>query len=133
MRWLVAGSCAVVSFLLLVCLGGDEASAQGEKPKYTIAQVMKVAHNLKKGIIARVNDGTVSKADKEKLVEMYQALAQNKPPAGDAKAWKKRTAALISAAQLVEKNDPGGVAALKAAANCKTCHDTFKKKDDDGL
>jgi cytochrome c556 len=120
----------VVSFLLL-SLVGTEASAQGEKPKYTISQVMKVVHHPKKGILGRVANGTASKADKEKMLEMYESLAQNKPPAGDIKKWKERTGALVSAAKLVQKSDPGAVDALRAATNCKTCHDTFKKKDDD--
>src|SRR5437588_11412515 len=105
MRWLVAGSCAVFSLLLLLSLSGDEASAQDGKPKYTIAEVMKVVHNPKKGILGRVMKGTASEDDKKKMVEMYESMAQTKPPGGDITNWKKRTADLVSAAKLVQKHD----------------------------
>ena len=131
MRMLVAGGFVAVSFLLLLSVSGDEAAAQGKEPKYTIAEVMKVVHHTKTGIIGRIYKGTASKADKEKMLEMYESLAQSKPPAGDIKNWKKRTTDLVSAAKLIEKNDPGGVAALKKAVSCTSCHESFKKKDDD--
>jgi cytochrome c556 len=134
MRVLVAGFCAGFSLLLLWGLGGDEALAQdkgkGEKPKYTISQVMKVVHHQTKGLLGKVIKGTADDADKKQMVEMYESLAKSKPPAGDVKNWEKRTGDLVSAARLVLKGDPAGIGALKKAVNCKTCHDTFKKFDD---
>src|SRR5438105_1884119 len=122
MRMLVAGGFVAVSFLLLLSVSGDEAAAQGKEPKYTISEVMKVVHNPKKGILGRVLKDTASKADKDKMVEMYESLAQSKPPGGDVTNWKKRTADLVSAAKQIQSGDAQGITALKTAVNCKTCH-----------
>jgi cytochrome c556 len=130
MRMLVAGSLVGFSFLLLLSVVGTEASAQDEKPKYTISQVMKVVHHQTKGLLGKVIKGTADDADKKKMLEMYESLAKSKPPAGEIKNWEKRTGDLVSAARLVVNGDPAGIGALKKAVNCKTCHDTFKKFDD---
>jgi hypothetical protein len=123
MRSLVAGGCAALSLILIVCAADSGAAPQ--QPKYSIEDVMDQAHG-KKGILKKVYAGSAEKADKAKLVELYVALGQNKPPMGSAESWKSRTAALIAASKSVAKGEEAGVGALKKAANCAGCHKLHK-------
>ena len=68
-------------------------------PKYAVEQVMKIAHMSEEEgskdptLFARVADGKATKEDKAKLLELYSALPKDKPPQGDADAWKDKTKA----------------------------------------
>ena len=67
------------------------------------------------------------KAEGEELLEMYKALAKNKPPQGDTASWKKKTAALIDGAQLyVDGKKDDAKTQLNAAKNCQACHQVHK-------
>jgi hypothetical protein len=94
--------------------------AADEKPKYTIKEVMKEA--MKGGLCKKVATGKASKEEKDKLLEMFKALTQNKPPKGESDSWKTKTDALVSAAN----GDDGK--ALGKAANCMACHEVHKGK-----
>ena len=95
----------LAAFVLAVTgLGTYQAGFQ-DKPKYTIPDVMQTAHRPpekdKPTLLKTVSDGKASKEQKEKLLELYTALGQNKPPKGDAKSWNEKTDALVSAAACV--------------------------------
>jgi hypothetical protein len=124
MRRLVAGGCVALSFILVVC-STDYRAAQDKGAKYSIEDVMDLAHG-KKGILKKVMSGGAEKADKEKLVELYVALGQNKPPKGSADSWKERTEALVVASKSVAKGEDAGIGALKKAVNCAGCHKLHK-------
>jgi hypothetical protein len=106
---------------LALMLGDNHA---GEKPKYTIKQVMKEAHKDK--LLDKVVDGSATDADKKKLAELYKSLSQNTPKKGEAEAWKTKTVALVEAADKAVKGDAAAAASLKKLADCKGCHSTFK-------
>ena len=95
MRTAVVAGASILALTLLV--GIDTSNAGGKKdPKYTISEVMKKAH--KSGLWKKVAGSDASAEEKKQLVEYYTALTQNKPPAGDAAAWKKTTAGRRSVA-----------------------------------
>jgi cytochrome c553 len=131
MRKVVTGVAAVLALALATgprMLGADDDDEK--KPKYTIKEVMNKAH--KGGILKKVLSGKAEEDDVKELVIGYTALSLNKPPRGDAKAWKKRTEALVKAAKAVEKNDTDkkALAALKKASNCAACHNVHKGEDE---
>jgi len=99
-------------------------AADDAEPKYTIKEVMKLAH--KDGLMKKVASGDGTKEDAEKLLELYTALGENKPPKGDAADWKERTDALIQAAQDAVDGKEGAGAELQKAANCAACHKAHK-------
>jgi hypothetical protein len=109
--------------LTMVGLGLFEAREK-DKAKFTIKQVMKMAH--KDGLLKKVTDGEATKAEKEKLLELYTALSMNKPPRGDDKDWKDKTSALIKAAKEVVEGDKDGTKDLIKATKCKACHELHK-------
>ena len=117
----------VVGLVVAVAFGlswGLLATAQDDKPKYTIKEVMQKAH--KGGLMKKVASGQGTKEDAQQLVEMYNALGKNKPPKGEAASWEEKTKALIAAAQDVVDGKQGAGPRLQQAANCMACHSAHK-------
>ena len=124
MRTLVTCVVALGAFALLTVTGSFGAD---EKPKYSIKEVMKECQ--KSGLCGKVAGGKASKEEVAKLVDYYSSLPGNKPPKGDAKAWKETTEAMLAAAKACAKdeNDKKAQAELKKlAGNCGGCHKMFK-------
>ena len=113
--------CVVVAFGWVAL--GLSGRAQEAKAKYTIKEVMKVAH-AKGKLRDKVTGGTASDAEKKELVEYYEALAANKPPMGDEASWKAKTADLLAAAKAVAAGDVEKLKAVK----CADCHKEHKPK-----
>jgi hypothetical protein len=118
-----------LSAALVLGLFGGFLAARDDKPKYTIEEVMEQAHKGKDALKNKAIEGKASKAEKEKLLELYMALGQNKPPMGDAKSWKEKTGALVSAAKAVVADEKDAGAKLKKAADCMACHKVHKGDD----
>jgi hypothetical protein len=113
-----------VAILLAAVLIGTGDVGAGKDPKFTIKQVMKEAH--KEGLLKKVAAGKGDKADAEKLLELYIALAANKPPMGDAESWKKFTDGMVAAAKVAVKGGDDAGKLLKKAVNCGACHKAHK-------
>ena len=99
-----------------------------KKPKYTIKEVMKKAHAAKDSLLNKVKEGKATKEDLKELVAMYQSLELNKPPKGEDAEWKKRTAALVKAANAAVKDEKEAKAIFAKAVNCAECHKVHKGK-----
>lgn len=102
------------------------ANAQADKPKFTIEEVMKKAHDGDPKLCGKVASGKASDDEKKLLVELYTALSKNKPPKGDAKSWDEKTKALVEAAKECVKDEKTGGPKLQKAVNCKGCHSVHK-------
>lgn len=92
-------------------------AADDDKPKFTIKEVMK---NHKDKLHEKYQNGQATKEETEKLLEGYEALAKNKPPKGDAKAFKEKADALVKAVKDDDKD------AYKKAVNCMACHSAHR-------
>jgi hypothetical protein len=121
---------AVLTLGLVAGLGFYRA--QGEKPKFTIKEIMDKAHEGEEDNALRDKAiaGKATKQEKEELLTLYTALSQNKPPKGDAKAWKERTDKIVAAAKDLAAGKEGSTAALKTATNCGDCHNVHRPKKD---
>jgi len=106
---------ALLALSVALLIGISDA---GEKSKYTNKEIM--AKAMKGGLCNKVASGKATDAEKAQLVELFTAMHQNTAKKGDAASWKAKTDALLAAAK------SGDGAALKAAANCKACHDEHK-------
>jgi hypothetical protein len=113
-------------FLGAVSLGAYRAVEEKDAPKYTIKEVMKAAH--KDGLKGKVASGKATQEEKDKLVELYAALAANKPEKGDVAVWKEKTTPIVVAAKAIaaDKDTPKAIMDLNKATACKACHDVFK-------
>jgi len=85
-------------------------------------------HKGKESFLANVLAGKGSDDDLKKLVGAYEVLAAQKPPTGDEGSWKNLTGALLTAAKDVQAKKEGAIEKLKAASNCKACHEPHKPK-----
>ena len=121
----VALAVAVFSSAAVLAAEGKKDAA-ADKPKYDSKEVMKQAHKGDVSLYKKVEKGTSTAADHTKLVDLYKALAANKPPKGDQKSWDEKTGALVKAAEALQKGTPNAKAQLKTAANCKACHSAHK-------
>lgn len=102
--------------------------AQQQAETITIKDVMKEAHKKPKDLLKKVVvGGDATTEDKQRLLELYKALATNSPPKGDSASWKEKTELLVNAAQAVVDGKDGAVDQLNKAANCMACHDAHKE------
>jgi hypothetical protein len=95
------------ALILGLLIGLAALRAADEAPKYTIKEVMKMAHQGGSPLYKRVSSGKGSKEDKKKLVDLYTALAADMPTKGDAESWKDKTSALLDAAKAIEDGKEG--------------------------
>lgn len=117
---------------LIVCTAilATVAFALAAEDDNPIKQAMKFAHDAPKGtpkLSEKIIDGTAPEADIKKALQLYQAMADTKPPKGDPAAFKAKVAKLIAATEEVIAKNPAGLADYKAAVNCKECHQEFRK------
>jgi cytochrome c556 len=94
-----------------------------------IKEAMSFAHKAPKGekkLNEKIADGTAAEADIKKALELYKAMADTKPPKGDAAAFKERTNKLVTATEEVLAKNPNGVEHYKTAVDCKACHSDFR-------
>jgi hypothetical protein len=85
-------------------------------------------HKGKESFLANILAGKGSDDDLKKLVSAYEVLAAQKPPKGDEGSWKNLTTALLAAAKDAQGKKEGAIEKLKAASNCKACHEPHKPK-----
>ena len=104
---------------------GEETQQEDEK-KWTIEEIMKVAH--KGGLLKKVATQKATAKEKEQLYEFYKTMGKLKQPAGEDKSWKALTDKLTAAAKAVVDNDKDAMVKLRAASNCSACHKIHKPK-----
>ena len=113
--------------LLLGLAAGLVSVRADDAPKYTIKQVMDMAHKGKDSLYNKITKTTTATDDdKKKLVELYTALAADHPKMNDDDDWKTRTAAMVAAAQDVAAGKDGSIDTLKKAVACSDCHDVHR-------
>jgi hypothetical protein len=117
---------AVLTVGLASGLGVFQA-ADNAKPKYDIEEVMKKGMKGKSSLFAKVAGGKASKEEQQKMLDMFEALGQNKPPKGDEGDWKKRTTALVLATKDMIAGKANAGQSLRKAANCGACHKAHRE------
>jgi hypothetical protein len=125
----------VLAVLALGLLSGGVYRAgdkDSEDPKYSIKQVMKMAHGRPDRSTPTLSDkvitGKASKDEQAKLLELYTALAANKAPKGDADAWKEKASAITTAIKDVMDGKDDADVNLRKAMNCRSCHTSHRGK-----
>jgi len=104
------------------------APAAAPAAGFTNVKEVMALHKGKESFLANVLAGKGSDDDLKKLVGAYEVLAAQKPPTGDEGSWKNLTAALLAAAKDAQAKKEGAIEKLKAASNCKACHEPHKPK-----
>jgi len=104
------------------------APAAAPAAGFTNVKEVMALHKGKESFLANILAGKGSDDDLKKLVGAYEVLAAQKPPTGDEGSWKNLTTALLAAAKDVQGKKEGAIEKLKAASNCKACHEPHKPK-----
>jgi hypothetical protein len=94
-----------------------------------IKEIMKKGHTAPEGedpLCKKLLTGKATEAETKDLIAMYEDLAMDKPPKGDADAFKKKATALLTAAKDVAAKKEGATDAYKKAVDCKACHMDFR-------
>jgi hypothetical protein len=108
----------------------DPKAAPAAKPAAGASDVIKTAmkqyHKPDDALCKKVSGGTASDAELATMLKVYQDMCAATPPKGDKAAWVKKNQALIGAVKKIQAKDAAGVAAYKAAVNCKACHSEHK-------
>lgn len=97
---------------------------KGAEDQYSIKEVMMTAYKDK--LATRVIRGEATQAEKERLLRLYEALAATPPPRGNPKSWKRKTYALVEAAQAAVEGESHAPQLLKKTMECGACHSTHK-------
>jgi hypothetical protein len=107
-----------------------KADPKAAKPAAAGSDVIKTAmkqyHKPEDALCKKVSGGTASDAELATMLKVYQDMCAATPPKGDKAAWVKKNQALIGAVKKIQAKDAAGVAAYKAAVNCKACHSEHK-------
>jgi len=121
-----------VIITVAACLAGgftiNAVAEGGKKQEMTVKQVMKDKMKGDTSAIKKAIKGELSKEEVSSLLAAVKTMIDNKPPKGDEASWKEKCDALVSACEKLEKGEAGAGDAVKAAANCKACHDVHKGK-----
>lgn len=123
----IISSALALGLISLATFAGRTLAADGHND--AIKQFMKTYHKAPKGVdpvCKKAIEGKATPAELHHLVAGYKAMAAAKAPRGDEASWKEKTAAVLAAAQGLEKGAPDAVAQYKAAVNCKACHSAHK-------
>ena len=97
-----------------------------QSPSLSISEIMTEAHKKPSELLKKVATGSATPQQKQRLLELYQALAAQSPPKGDAKSWTAKTGLLTKAAQAAVDGKVDADKELTKAANCKACHEAHK-------
>jgi hypothetical protein len=115
-------------FLMIIAIQWSTSAAFAqEEPAITIKDVMKEAHKKPKELLRKVVMGKATDVEKQRLLELYKAMAKGKPPKGTAESWKAKSDLIVSAAQAVIDGKPDAARELTKATNCMGCHKAHKK------
>lgn len=101
--------------------GSDPAA-----PQMSIEEIMKKGYKGDGSPLKRLLTGRGTKDDAKLMLDLNKALAASKPDKGDQADWTQRTSALLKASEQINAGDRAGIAALKAASDCKSCHKLHK-------
>lgn len=105
-----------------------------DAPKYTVKQVMDMAHKDNKAtgelaLFSKLKKSTDADEQKKlgaQLLELYTAMGQTKPAKGDSDDWKKRCDAIVAATKDVADGKDGSIDSLKKANDCMGCHQAHR-------
>ena len=105
----------------------DSGKKEEKTPKHTVKQVMEKAMSPKGDKLnKKVLSGKATDEEKLQLLDLYISLAENDAPKGDQVSWEVLTNSAMAAAAKVAVGREGAMEELKAATNCKKCHDAHK-------
>lgn len=117
---------------ILTASGGGRASRADDDDSHAVivAAMRRVFTGAEPPLILRAAAGDASETEKKRLLKVLTGMAQAQPDHGGAESWKARTGALTAAAQDLLDGKDGAGERLRAAADCRACHQAHRGKSD---
>lgn len=126
-QMLIAALVAAVSISSIAIAEAPNNKEEPKKPKHTVKQVMAKSMSPKGDqLTKKVLGGKATDEEKLALLDLFVSLTENEAPKGDAASWKTFTTTAAIAAAKVAVGRDGAIDELKAATNCKKCHDAHR-------
>lgn len=117
--------------LAVIALGGGYVCrADDDSRQVIIAAMRRVFSGTEPPLILRAAAGDASETEKQRLVKVLGGMAQAQPDHGSADSWKAKTVALTAAAQDLLDGKAGAGERLRAAADCRACHQAHRGRGD---
>jgi hypothetical protein len=107
----------------------DPKAAPSAKPAAgsdVIKTAMKQYHKPDDALSKKVAGGTATDVDLATMLKVYEDMCAATPPKGEKAAWVVKCQAVIGSVKKIQAKDATGIAAFKAAVNCKACHSEHK-------
>ena len=118
----------VFTLALATMFVGGFALANNFVPKKTVKEVMKAAFAGDSSLCKKVVSGQANEDEQKQFLDLLIDLVENDAPKGEVVEWKMQSGTAMLAAAKVVTGREGSLDELKAATNCKACHDKFKGK-----
>jgi hypothetical protein len=114
----------------LVAAGAYTSRADDDSRAVIIAAMRRVFTGTEPPLILRAAAGDASETEKKRLLKVLTGMAEAQPDHGGAESWKAKTAALTAAAQDLLDGKEGAGERLRAAADCRACHQVHRRNGD---
>ena len=119
----------VLAILVLAASAGWYGSrADDDSRTVIVAAMRRVFSGQDPPLVLKVAAGDANDAEKKRLLTVLTGLAKTQPDHGDPDSWKAKTAALVSAAQDLMDGKDGAGDRLRAASNCRACHQAHRRE-----
>jgi len=117
--------------VLAVSAGGRASRADDDDSRAVIIAAMRRAFSgTEPPLILRAAAGDASETEKRRLLKVLTGMAQAQPYHGGTESWKAKTGALTAAAQDLLDGKEGAGERLRAAADCRACHQVHRGNGD---
>ncbi len=121
MRFLVL---SIVAGLLFTGFGFAPGAEPPPRDDVEIKDVMQEV--MKGGLLRKAMKDDASLEDRMRVLDMFVSLSESEALKGDADEWNAATSDVLTSYAKFLVGREGGAEAVKAATNCKSCHDRFK-------
>jgi hypothetical protein len=108
--------------VLALIAGVYSSRADDDSRSVIIAAMRRVFSGQDPPLIVRAAAGDANEVEKKRLLSVLTGLARTQADRGDPDSWKTKTAALLAAAQDLADGKEGAGDRLRAASNCRACH-----------
>ena len=120
----------VLVLLIPAAAGWGDARADDDSRTVVIAAMRRVFTGQDPPLVQKAAAGQASDVEKKRLLTVLTGMTNTRPEQGSVEAWKARTAALASAAQDLVDGKEGAGDRLRAASDCRTCHQAHRPNGD---
>ena len=116
--------------VLAVSAGWYASRADDDSRMVIIAAMRRVFTGQDPPLVLRAAAGDANEVEKQRLLKVLTGMANTQPDHGSLESWKAKTGTLVAAAQDLVDGKEGAAERLRAASNCRACHQAHRMGGD---